>query len=235
VKTKGVVKARRLRPAAGRGGAGGASVLGAPSSSATESRRWRPTCTSFGSTLLRARDGEAFRTKPRAPMRSREQLTSDDPHPARVHHSRPEISPRFEAPHRRSAREGSEEALGPVEKSSKRSRSSTRRKASRSTMPPRGRHRGRADRAPVQTDFALKDFYPRGGGPRPREGFSRRGAGHARRGRAAAASTRSRRSWSRTGRRVEQVARACRRSNIAPVGSPDGRALHALRQPTSRS
>ena len=93
VKAKGVVKLAGF----GGGGAGGAGALpyGAPelvrdgiSTPATDVYQ-------FGATLYVLATGK-LPYEASSPDALREQLTSDDPHPARVHHSRPEISPRFE-------------------------------------------------------------------------------------------------------------------------------------------
>src|SRR5262249_3640901 len=94
VKTKGVVKLAGF----GGGGAGGASAL--PYSAPDQIRDGTPSPASdvyqLGATLSGRPTGKLpYGAASRDAMRAL--LLSDEPHPARVHHSRPEISPRFEA------------------------------------------------------------------------------------------------------------------------------------------
>lgn len=93
-KAKGVVKLAGF----GGGGAGGASAL--PYSAPDQVRDGTPTPASdvyqLGATLYVLATGK-LPYEAASPDAMRDLLLSNEPHPARVHHSRPEISPRFEA------------------------------------------------------------------------------------------------------------------------------------------
>jgi serine/threonine protein kinase len=153
-KTKGVVKLAGF----GGGGAGGASAR--PYAAPELVRDGRPTPATdvyqLGATLYVLATGK-LPYEAASPDELRELLTSDGPHPSRVHHSRPEISPRFEA-----LIEGAREK-DPAKRLSlpKFVEEITQLYASKGFS---------LDDAPkgsiaeeliirVQTDFALKDFY----------------------------------------------------------------------------
>jgi len=93
-KARGVVKLAGF----GGGGAGGASAL--PYAAPELVRDGRPTPATdvyqLGATLYVLATGK-LPYEASSPDDLRDLLISDGPHPARVHHSRPEISPRFEA------------------------------------------------------------------------------------------------------------------------------------------
>jgi serine/threonine protein kinase len=93
-KAKGVVKLAGF----GGGGAGGASAL--PYSAPDQIRDGTPTPATdvyqLGATLFVLATGK-LPYEASSPDALRDLLLSDEPHPSRVHHARPEISPRFEA------------------------------------------------------------------------------------------------------------------------------------------
>ncbi|HZE99600.1 MAG TPA: serine/threonine-protein kinase [Planctomycetota bacterium] len=153
-KTKGVVKLAGF----GGGGAGGATAL--PYSAPEQVRDGVPSPATdvyqLGATLYVLATGRLM-YESASPDDLRELLVSGEPHPARVHHSRPEISPRFEALIE-AAREKDPAKRWPV---SKVVEEITQIYASKSFS---------LDDAPkgsiaeelivrVQTDYALKDFY----------------------------------------------------------------------------
>ena len=153
-KAKGVVKLAGF----GGGGAGGASAL--PYSAPELVRDGQPTALTdayqFGATLYVLATGK-LPYEASSPDALREQLLSDDPHPARVHHSRPEIAPRFEAliegarekdPKKRWSMSKIVEEITPLYASKAFSLDDTPRGSIAEELIVR-----------VQTDFALKDFY----------------------------------------------------------------------------
>jgi serine/threonine protein kinase len=93
-KAKGVVKLAGF----GGGGAGGASAL--PYSAPDQIRDGTPTPATdvyqLGAMLFVLATGK-LPYEASSPDALRDLLLSDEPHPSRVHHARPEISPRFEA------------------------------------------------------------------------------------------------------------------------------------------
>ena len=153
-KTKGVVKLAGF----GGGGAGGAGAL----------PYWAPELVSdgkptpatdvyqFGSTLYVLATGK-LPYEASSPDALREQLTSDDPHPARVHHSRPEISPRFEALIE-GAREKDPKKRWDLSKIVEEITQLYASKGFSLDDAPRGSIAEELI-VRVQTDFALKDFY----------------------------------------------------------------------------
>jgi serine/threonine protein kinase len=153
-KTKGVVKLAGF----GGGGAGGAGAL--PYSAPELVTEGTPTPATdayqFGATLYVLATGR-LPYEASSPDALREQLTSDSPHPARVHHSRPEISPRFEALIE-GAREKDPKKRWPMAKIVEEITQLYAAKGFSLDDAPRGSIAEELI-VRVQTDFALKDFY----------------------------------------------------------------------------
>jgi serine/threonine protein kinase len=153
-KARGVVKLAGF----GGGGAGGASAL--PYAAPELVRDGRPTPATdvyqLGATLYVLVTGK-LPYEAASPDELREQLVSDGPHPARVHHARPEISPRFEALIE-GAREKDPEKRLPLAKFVEEITQLYASKGFSLDDAPKG---SIAEELiiRVQTDFALKDFF----------------------------------------------------------------------------
>jgi serine/threonine protein kinase len=153
-KTKGVVKLAGF----GGGGAGGASALPYSPPEFVSGGKPSPETDAYqlGSSLYVLATGR-LPYEASSPDALREQLSSDAPHPARVHHARPEISPRFEALIE-GAREKDVKKRWPMAKIVEEITQLYAAKAFSIDDAPRG---SIAEELVVraQTDFALKDFY----------------------------------------------------------------------------
>jgi len=153
-KTKGVVKLAGF----GGGGAGGAGALPYSPPEFVAGGRPAPETDAYqlGSTLYVLATGR-LPYEASSPDALREQLSSDAPHPSRVHHARPEISPRFEALIE-GAREKDVKKRWPMSKIVEEITQLYAAKAFSIDDAPRG---SIAEELVVraQTDFALKDFF----------------------------------------------------------------------------
>jgi serine/threonine protein kinase len=153
-KTKGVVKLAGF----GGGGAGGAGALPYWAPELVTDGTPTPATDAYqlGATLYVLATGR-LPYEASSPDELREQLTSDAPHPARVHHSRPEISPRFEALIE-GAREKDPKKRWPMSKIVEEITQLYAAKGFTLDDAPRGSIAEELI-VRVQTDFALKDFY----------------------------------------------------------------------------
>ncbi len=153
-KTKGVVKLAGF----GGGGAGGASALPYAAPELVRDGRATPATDVYqlGATLYVLATGK-LPYEAASPDEMRDLLVSDGPHPARVHHSRPEISPRFEALIE-GAREKDPAKRLPLAKFVEEITQLYASKGFSLDDAPKG---SIAEELiiRVQTDFALKDFY----------------------------------------------------------------------------
>jgi len=153
-KAKGVVKLAGF----GGGGAGGASTL--PYSAPDQIRDGTPSPASdvyqLGATLYVLATGK-LPYEASSPDAMRDLLLSGDPHPAIVHHSRPEISPRFEALIE-GARQKDPAKRWPLAKVVEEITQLYAAKMFSLDDAPRGSIAEELI-VRVQTDFALKDFY----------------------------------------------------------------------------